>query len=160
LDLAIDLDAARTLYQKAAEGGNEYAQRRLGTACEFGELALAIDLDAARTWYHEAAERGETLAQHRLFWAYKDGTLGLKADLEAARMWLQKAFDGDSEDDDDEEDELVRLLRITQVGYNLSTGTVGAATVIGVDGGGDGRGGGARIVAIGLVSGTPLGTAF
>ena len=72
-------------------------------------------------------------------------------------MWLQKAFDGDSEDDDDEEDELVRLLRITQVGYNLSTGTVGAATVIGVDRGG---GGGARMVTIGLLSGTQLGTAF
>ena len=49
---------------------------------------------------------------------------------------------------------------MTQVGYDLSTGTVGAATVIGVDRGGDRRGGGARIVSIGLVSGIPLGTAF
>ena len=41
-------------------------------------------------------------------------------------------------------------------------GTVGAATVIGVDRGGDGRGGGARIVTIGLLlkSNVPLGTAF
>ena len=75
-------------------------------------------------------------------------------------MWLQKAVNHDSEDEDEEEDDLARLLRKLQVGYDASTGTAGAATVIGVDRGGDGRGGGAGIVTIGLESGTPLGTAI
>ena len=149
-------------FKKAAEGGNEYAQRRLGTACEFGELTLAIDLDAARTWYQKAAKGGENLAQHRLFWAYYDGTLGLKFDPEAASMWFKKAVNHDSEDEeqDEEEDDLARLLRKLQVGIDASTGTAGAATVTGVYRGGDGRGGGARIVTIGLKSNVPLGTAI
>ena len=77
-------------------------------------------------------------------------------------MWLQKAFDGDSEDDDEdeEEDELARLLRKTHVGYDFSMGAVGVATVIGVDRGPSPRGGGARIVTIGLQSNVPLGTAI
>ena len=149
-------------FKKAAEGGSEYAQRRLGKAYEFGELTLAIDLDAARTWYQKAAEGGETLAQHRLFWASYDGTLGLKTDLEAASMWFKKAVNHDSEDEeqDEEEDDLARLLRKLQVGIDASTGTAGAATVTGVYRGGDGRGGGARIVTIGLKSNVPLGTAI
>ena len=48
------------MVQEGGGGGNEYAQRRLGKAYEFGELTLAIDLEAARMWYHEAAAGGET----------------------------------------------------------------------------------------------------
>ena len=107
-----------------------------------------MNLEAARTWYHEAAESGETLAQHRLFWAYMEGHLGLKTDVEAALMWLQKAADGDFEDEEEEEDQLARLLRKLQVSYDASMGTVGAATVIRADRGGDGRGGGARIATL------------
>ncbi len=136
------------------------AQRRLGKAYEFGELTLVIDLDAARTCYQKAAEGGDGDAQRRLFLAYRDGTLGLKTDLEAASMWFKKAVNHDSEDEDEDEENLARLLRKLQVGYDFSMGAVGVATVVGFDRGGDGRGGGARIVPIGLESGTPLGTAI
>ena len=107
------------------------------------------------------------MAQHRLFWAPYDGTLGLKTDLEAARMCLQKAVDGDSEDEEEEDDELARLSRKLQVGYDVRMGTVrdvvcgsGIGKVLAVVGGGDGRGGGARIVTIGIISDMPLETAF
>ena len=57
LDVAIDLEAARTCYQKAAGGGGGHAQRRLGTAYEKGELDLAIDLEAALMWLQKAQFR-------------------------------------------------------------------------------------------------------
>ena len=77
-------------------------------------------------------------------------------------MWFKKAVNHDSEDEeqDEEEDDLARLLRKLQVGIDASTGTAGAVTVTGVYRGGDGRGGGARIVTIGLKSNVPLGTAI
>ena len=90
------------------------------------------------------------MAQHRLFWAYRNGTLGLKTDPEAARMWFEKAVNGDFEDEDEEEDMLARLLRKLQVGCDFSMGAVGVATVVGFDRGGDGRGGGARLIEFGL----------
>ena len=119
-----------------------------------------IDLEAARTCYQKTAKGGETLAQHRLFWAYRNGTLGLKTDPEAARMWFEKAVNHDSEDEDEEEDKLARLLRKLQVGCDFSMGAVGVATVVGFDRGPSPRGGGARIVTIGLQSNVPLGTAI
>ena len=45
---------ARTFYQKAAEGGDGYAQWRLGKAYKYGELGLAIDLQVADMWDREA----------------------------------------------------------------------------------------------------------
>ena len=71
-------------------------------------------------------------------------------------MWFEKAVNGDSE----EEDELARLLRKLQVGYDFSMGAVGVATVVGFDRGGDGRGGGARLIEFGLENDVPLGTAI
>ena len=77
-------------------------------------------------------------------------------------MWFEKAVNGDSEDEEEnkEEDELVRLLRKLQVGYDFSMGAVGVATVVGFDRGGDGRGGGARLIEFELESDVPLGTAI
>ena len=60
--MEIDLEAARTYFQEAAEGGYHGAQCRLTYALEYGEFNLAIDLEAARTWYQEAAEGGVTIA--------------------------------------------------------------------------------------------------
>ena len=42
--LAFDFEAALTWYQKAAECGNDYGQRRLGIACEYGEFYSDFDL--------------------------------------------------------------------------------------------------------------------
>ena len=75
-------------------------------------------------------------------------------------MWLQKAVDGDSEDEDEDEDKLARLIRKLQGGYDLCMGAVGVATVVGFYRGGDGRGGGARLIQLGLESDVPLGTAI
>ena len=72
-ELAGNKAEALKCYRQAAEGGNGYAQFRLGKACEFGELTLAIDLEAARTWYQKAAEGGDLDAQFRLGFAYEYG---------------------------------------------------------------------------------------
>ena len=67
-------------------------------------------------------------------------------------------MDGDFEGK--EKDQLARLLRKLQEGYDFSMGAVGVATVVGFDRGPSPRGGGARIVTIGLKSNVPLGTAI
>ena len=59
MDLAIDLEAACTCCQNAAEGGNRNAQRRLGIAYEKGEVNLEIDLEVALMWLQKAAEGGD-----------------------------------------------------------------------------------------------------
>ena len=79
-----DLEAARTWYRKAADGGNACAQHRLGWAYENGELDLAIDLEAALTSFQKAAEDCETIAQRRLGFAYEDGDLGVVINFETA----------------------------------------------------------------------------
>ena len=54
--MAIDFEAAFTWYQKAAEGGDHDAQRRLGRAYRDGTLGLKTDLEAATMWLQEAGD--------------------------------------------------------------------------------------------------------
>ena len=77
-NIAIDLEVALMWFQKAAEGGNDDAQSRLGDAYEGGLLGPKIDIEMALMWFKKAAEGGDHDAQRRLGWAYMDGTLGLK----------------------------------------------------------------------------------
>ena len=48
---AIDLEAARTCYQKAAEGGDGHERNRLVDTYEESELGLEINFEASFTWY-------------------------------------------------------------------------------------------------------------
>ena len=77
------------MHRKAAEGGNGYAQRRLGIAYEKGKLDLAIGLEAARAWYHMVAKGGDSYAQRRLGWAYEYDEFDLVIDLVAALTCFQ-----------------------------------------------------------------------
>ena len=60
-------------YRQAAEGGDGYAQWRLGVAYEDGALGLLTDEDEALKWYREAAKSGNGYAQIELAEAYENG---------------------------------------------------------------------------------------
>ena len=53
-------------YRQAAEGGDNYAQRRLGCTYEEdeeGALDLKTDFDMALMWFKKAADGGDNYAQ-------------------------------------------------------------------------------------------------
>ena len=74
-------------FQKAAEGGDIYAQWRLGKAYEFGDLGLLTDEEKALKWHRQAVDGGDGYAQDRLGDAYEKGELGLVTDKEEALKW-------------------------------------------------------------------------
>ena len=73
-DLAIDLEAARTWYQEAAEGGVTIAQRILGWAYQDGDLGVAINYETTRMWLHKAAEGGDGPRNGGLEWLTREAS--------------------------------------------------------------------------------------
>ena len=74
--LTVNLKEALKWFQKAMEGDDDYAQRRLGVAYENGEFGLTVNHKVALMRFQKAAERGGDYAQCRLEDAHEDGEFG------------------------------------------------------------------------------------
>ena len=90
----IDLDGApptkmMRAWRKAADGGQAYAQYKLGFCYSFGR-GVAKDVEAAAEWYVKAAAQGFAAAQVNLGVLYKNGT-GVAQDFKTAAAWYAKA---------------------------------------------------------------------
>jgi TPR repeat protein/class 3 adenylate cyclase len=84
-----DLQAARALFERAAERGNAIAMSSLGQMLQSGRGA-AQDHAAARRWYEMAADKGHAYAMRQLGTLYEQG-IGVAQDLVKARTWYQRA---------------------------------------------------------------------
>ena len=84
-----DLDAARTLYLKAADMGSSYACINLGYMYFTGE-GVVKNYKTSRLWYKKAADRGNSEARRMMSVFYKNG-LGVEADANTAQLWLERA---------------------------------------------------------------------
>lgn len=83
-------------YESAAEGGNVYAQQKLGDLYEMGK-GVPVNLKVAAEWREKAANRGNVDAQLKLGKMYLDG-LGVEQDYKKAKYWLNRsAVEGNSE---------------------------------------------------------------
>ena len=80
-------------YQKAAEGGNHYAQANMGVFYQTGNCGVTKDLAKAVEWYDKAAKQGNAYAQFYLANLYEDGN-GVEKNIEKAAMLFGKAANG------------------------------------------------------------------
>lgn len=87
--VTVDMMAAASWYEKAAELGFAPAQYRIGNMYEKG-LGVDRDLQKARGWYEQAAEAGNASAMHNLAVLYAMGVDG-PADNKLAAKWFVKA---------------------------------------------------------------------
>ena len=76
-------------YQKAAEQGDDRAQRSLGARYSLGLGVPKDDVKAAR-WIEKSAEQGNKSAQNNLGGRYAFG-LGVPQDYAKAALWWEKA---------------------------------------------------------------------
>ena len=76
--------------EKAAYGGDRYAQLMLGVMYEDGSGGVPRNLEQAAKWYLKSARQGYAKAQHNLALLYEDGR-GLPQSYEQAAIWYAKA---------------------------------------------------------------------
>lgn len=76
--------------EKAAYGGDRYAQLMLGVMYEDGVGGVPRNLEQAAKWYLKSARQGYAKAQHNLALLYEDGR-GLPQSYEQAAIWYAKA---------------------------------------------------------------------
>ncbi|QEG21032.1 tetratricopeptide repeat protein [Mariniblastus fucicola] len=84
-----DIQAAVSLYRKAAEKGNARAQAELALCYAEGKGVEKSSLEAVK-WYQKAAEQGQADAQNNLGVAYALGE-GIEKDQKQAMKWYLKA---------------------------------------------------------------------
>ena len=80
-------------YQKAADGGNDYAQANMGVFCQTGNCGITKDLAKAVEWYDKAAKQGNAYAQYYLACLYSDGN-GVEKNVKKAVELYEKAANG------------------------------------------------------------------
>ncbi len=79
---------ARSIWEDAAEQGDDYAQFRMGQIYEMG-IAGSPDFDMAAKWYKKAADQGNRQAANNLALLYEKGN-GVKQDkIVAAKLHRQ-----------------------------------------------------------------------
>ncbi|MBS4095954.1 MAG: sel1 repeat family protein [Sulfuricella sp.] len=76
-------------FERAAEGGNPYAQQKLGDLYEAGR-GVPLNLKVAADWREKAARRGNVDAQAKLGKMYLEGR-GVDKDYRQAESWLNRA---------------------------------------------------------------------
>ncbi len=84
----VDLKAAATWYQRAADLGHAPSQYRIANFYEKGS-GLERDLDAAKKWYQLSAEQGNASAMHNLAVLY--AAAGAVPDYDSAAVWFDRA---------------------------------------------------------------------
>ncbi len=84
----VDLKAAATWYQRAADLGHAPSQYRIANFYEKGS-GLERDLDAAKKWYQLSAEQGNASAMHNLAVLY--AAAGAVPDYDSAAAWFDRA---------------------------------------------------------------------
>lgn len=87
---AVDLDAAREWFRRAADAGFALAQYKMGLINQFGETGATADPAAARDWYASAAGNGLAEAAYNLAVMLETGQGGT-ADAPAAAAWFERA---------------------------------------------------------------------
>jgi len=90
-----DLKKARSLYKRAAEAGNAFAQMSFANMCHYGQGGEE-DLELAFKWYLAAAEQGEPESQMHVARIYEAGRIG-EPNLVAAESWYMKAVENGHE---------------------------------------------------------------
>lgn len=85
----VDVRKAFTLYKKAAELGDAWAQCNLGVMYLEG-VGAKQDLEKGIEWMRRAARQGDAKAQYNLGLAYHEGE-GVRRNSRYARAWLGKA---------------------------------------------------------------------
>jgi hypothetical protein len=83
-------------FERAARGGNAFAQARLGDVLTTGIDGVQIDVAAAATWYERAASQGHTGATLALTSMRMAAGAGTAEMSEIFRLWLQGAERGDA----------------------------------------------------------------
>lgn len=85
-----DYAKAAILYRRAAEGGQRYAQWRLGVMLDMGE-GLKSNPKEAVLWFRKAAAKGSPLAHTSLAVMYATGRGVQKDFAEARKLYVQAA---------------------------------------------------------------------
>ena len=94
--VAKDLDKSVEWAKKAAAGGDEMGQFRLGCAYNLGEGGLEKDDAMALKWYEKAEEQGCTASMNNIGILYKLGGHGVEQDYSKALVYFHKAAKGHS----------------------------------------------------------------
>ena len=77
--------------KKAAAGGDEMGQFRLGYAYHVAEGSLEEDYAMALKWYEKAAEQGSAVSMNNIGYIYERGGRGVTKNLATAASWYRKA---------------------------------------------------------------------
>jgi TPR repeat protein len=77
--------------KKAAAGGDEMGQFRLGYAYHVAEGSLEEDYAMALKWYEKAAEQGSAVSMNNIGVLYENGGHGVTKNLVTAVSWYRKA---------------------------------------------------------------------
>uniref|UniRef100_A0A7S2S2H8 U-box domain-containing protein n=1 Tax=Rhizochromulina marina TaxID=1034831 RepID=A0A7S2S2H8_9STRA len=89
----VEKDQVRAVHwaRLGAQGGDQYAQFRLGNFYNEGVGGLEVDFAEASKWYLKAAEKGNRVAMNDLGVLYEEGGHGLERDMRIAIHWFQQA---------------------------------------------------------------------